>query len=224
MISGSNRFGFTLRAVLILSASGLAAAMSGCGESQPDFTALRSAFLSDQLPADVLSIGEAQVADEGIKDLHVVGRIFADQISPFDSESAAFNIIELPKPGHSHEDPGDCPFCKREMLNAPTALVQVVDAEGQVLKPSADQIFGLSKSQNVVVTGTLSKVGDALIISASSLHLLSDDNSQEFAKRIHAEETSEEEAPEEEAGEAKEDSSTEIAEDAPPEESTDVED
>jgi hypothetical protein len=60
-----------------------------------------------------------------------------------------------------------------------------MDEDGEVLKPSADKLLGLRKNQDVVVVGTASKVGDIMLVRASSLHVLSSEQSLVFAKRIH---------------------------------------
>jgi hypothetical protein len=102
----------------------------------------------------------------------VAGRIYAESLSPFDPNEAAFTIIELPKPGHNHEDPGDCPFCKRELRNAKIAMVKILGADGQVVPYSADQLLGLRKNQDIVVTGTAEQVGDTIIVSMDNFYLL----------------------------------------------------
>lgn len=160
--------------------------MTGClAETDAGLEELRQKILTDPLPTDVISLAEANAEFEEGTEVRVVGRIFANGMSPFDGESAAFNLIELPKPGHNHEDPGDCPFCKRDLENAATAVVQVVDDSGQVLKTSAEKLLGLEKNQDIVVEGETTKVGDLLIVNTSSVHILSAEDGLLFAKRIH---------------------------------------
>lgn len=159
---------------------------AGCGDAQSRGVAeVRRKVLAGELPERVLSLAEAHAMFEERKQMAVVGRIFSSLGSPFDPDTTAFNLIELPKPGHSHDDPGDCPFCKRDMENAASALVQVVNAAGEVLKSSAEKLLGLSKNQDVVVEGTATKVGEILLFRTSSLHVLSPEKALEFAKRIH---------------------------------------
>ncbi len=159
---------------------------TGCGDAQSRaFDEIRRKLLVEDLPPRTLSLAEAYAAFEEGQQVAVVGRIFSTLGSPFDRDTAAFNLIELPKPGHSHDDPNDCPFCKRDLENAASAIVQVLDASGQVLKASADKLLGLSKNQDVVVAGFVSKVGDFMLISARLMHVLSQEKSLEFAKRIH---------------------------------------
>jgi hypothetical protein len=158
----------------------------GCqGERSPSYADLRQRVLLSEVPPEVSSLSEAYAMYEEAKPVRVVGRIYSSFGSPFDPDSAVFNFIELPKPGHSHDDPGDCPFCKRDMENAAQAIVQVVQESGEILKPSADVLFGLSKNQDLVVEGTATKVGDIMVISASALHVLAPEKATEFAERIH---------------------------------------
>ena len=159
---------------------------SGCQPGpEMQMEQLREQILTDQLPSGVLSLAEATAGFEEGMQTQVVGRIFADQMSPFDPDSAAFSLIELPKPGHDHENPGDCPFCKREMENAATAIVQVVDSSDEVLKFPAEQLLELEENQDIVVRGKATKVGDVLIVSATAVHVLSAEDGKLFAKRIH---------------------------------------
>lgn len=158
----------------------------GCGRSPSRaFQEVRSQVLLKELPQDVSSLAEAYAAFEEGKQVTVVGRIFALAGSPFDPKTAAFNLIELPKPGHKHDDPGDCPFCKRDMENAATAVIQIVNSAGEVLTPSAEKLLGLSKNQDVVIVGTATKVGDIMMVSSHSVYILTPEKSLEFAKRIH---------------------------------------
>lgn len=160
--------------------------VTGCGDFQPKgFEEVRRQVLVEQLPQQVSSLADAYASFEEGKQVAVIGRIFSSLGSPFDRETAAFNLIELPKPGHKHDDPGDCPFCKHEMENAANALVQIVGAAGEVLQPSADKLLGLSKNQDVVVEGTVSKVGEIMLIHARSVHVVSPESSADFAKRFH---------------------------------------
>lgn len=159
---------------------------AGCGDSQAEaYDEVRRRVLLKDLPEDVSSLAEAHAAFEEGKQVRVVGRVFSALGSPFDPDAASFNLIELPKPGHNHDDPGDCPFCKRDMENAANAVIQIVDDAKNVLKPSADKLLGLSKNQDIVVQGTATKVGDIMMVSAKAIHILSPENSLDFARRIH---------------------------------------
>lgn len=180
--------------------------LSGCqfNDGSRSFEETRSKILADQHSGDVLSLAQANAGDANGAQVQVVGRIFAADMSPFDAKTAAFNLIELPKPGHDHENPGDCPFCKRDMENAATAIVQIVDDKGEVLGISAETMLGLKRNQDIVVQGATSKVGEFLVLTASSIHILSKAEGAEFAKQIHAEQEEPDEAPAEQDSPAKE--------------------
>lgn len=170
----------------LASLAAFAALLVGCGAPPAVDTAeLGKDYLSDQLPEEVRSLAESHAEFEDGMEVCVAGRIFSNLMSPFDPDSAAFNIIEMPKPGHDHENPGDCPFCKREMENAATAIVQLQDETGEVLKYSAEQLLSLSENQDVVVMGRASKVGEIMIISAEKVHALTDENASKLAVQIH---------------------------------------
>lgn len=117
----------------------------------------------------------------------VAGRIYAESISPFDPLESTFTVIELPKPGHNHEDPGDCPFCKRELRNAKFAIVKIVDEAGKTLPAPADQLLGLEKNQDVVLTGSVNSVGETLVLQVQQLHILSKDDAQSLSEAFHGE-------------------------------------
>lgn len=180
--------------------------LSGCqtDDGSSRFEEIRNKILADQHTGDVLSLAQANASDADGAQVQVVGRIFAADMSPFDAKTAAFNLIELPKPGHDHENPGDCPFCKREMENAATAIVQIVDDKGEVLGTSAETMLDLKRNQDIVVQGETSKIGEFLVLTASSIHVLSKDEGADFAKQIHAEPEEASEAPEEQESSAKE--------------------
>ncbi len=163
--------------------------LSGCqsDDSNRGFQEIRNKILADRHSGDVLSLARANADNTDGGEVQVVGRIFAADMSPFDAKTAAFNLIELPKPGHDHENPGDCPFCKREMENAATAIVQILDDKGEVFGTSAEKMLDLKRNQDIVVQGATSKIGDLLVLTASSIHVLSKDEGTEFAKQIHAE-------------------------------------
>lgn len=115
----------------------------------------------------------------------IAGRIYAEGMSPFDPKESVFTVIELPKPGHNHEDPGDCPFCKHELKNAKIAIVRVVGKRGKTYPQSAETLLGLTKNQDITVTGKAKRVGDSLVIDLQCLYLLSKEESGEQSTVIH---------------------------------------
>lgn len=160
---------------------------SGCDQKQcgPDDMLgqqLRQKLYVEKQPASISSIRYAYDSFVEGQTITIAGRIYADSISPFDANEASFTIIELPKPGHNHEDPGDCPFCKREMKNAKIAIVMILDDQGIAIAQPADQLLDLIKNQDIVVTGPVSRVGETLIVQLQGLHLLSPGAAESLSK------------------------------------------
>ncbi len=145
---------------------------------------LRQALFVDSAPANIQSIKSVYADFQPDQVVTIAGRIYAQEISPFDPNEASFSVIELPKPGHNHDDPGDCPFCLRELRNAKFAIVKVVDAAGHTINEPADQLLGLKKNDDVAVTGLATQVGDTIIVQLEKLHRLSGEESKSLAKQF----------------------------------------
>jgi hypothetical protein len=109
----------------------------------------------------------------------LVGRIGAGPHATWDPGRAAFVITDpavAPESEHAHEaghDPENCPFCKAERKKTAdtTALVQVVDEQGQVLGVDARKLFSIEEDQLVVVRGNASidALGN-LVVAASGIY------------------------------------------------------
>jgi hypothetical protein len=192
------RFAIALNFIAAL----MAAALSGCSSSgttvAPVSAAIRQQLIVEQPPVDVSSLKatyerfqatpavtehqtpeqtpeQATASDQVVT---VAGRIYATE--------SVFTIMELPKPGHNHEDPGDCPFCLRELKNAKMAIVRVVDTSGKTYPQPADKLLGLTKNQDIVVQGKASQIGDTLVIELQSLYLLPEAASAELSTTFHS--------------------------------------
>ncbi len=160
---------------------------AGCGKSEdPRIQQFRQQILTSNAPANPASIAATLSSLEPDSEVTIVGRIYGGETSPFDSAKASFSIIELPEPGHNHDDPGDCPFCKHKLAEAAMAIVQVCDSTGATLDMPADKLLGLSKNQDLVVTGRANKVGEVLMIQASSIHSLAKEAAEKMAKEFAA--------------------------------------
>lgn len=146
---------------------------------------VRSATLLNEKPELIQSIKSAYEAMQPDQTVTIAGRIYAESVSPFDEKESSFSLIELPRPGHNHEDPGDCPFCKRELRNAKFAIVKVVDESGNTFQQPADRLLGLTKNQDVVVAGRVSSVGETMVVRARLLHVLSKDDAQTLSVAFH---------------------------------------
>ncbi|GAB5402242.1 MAG: hypothetical protein Aurels2KO_04730 [Aureliella sp.] len=151
----------------------------GCGPSDdPRLEQLKKQFLKQAPPEAADSI--RQVLDmhaAGTGDLSavtIVGRIHGGDLDPIDPKQASFALSELPEPGHNHDDPGDCPFCKHKAESAPVAVVQFEDEDGKIVDISTSELFGLTKNSDVVVSGSCTLVDEMLVLSAQSLTILPD--------------------------------------------------
>ncbi|MBX3420644.1 MAG: hypothetical protein KF752_03715 [Pirellulaceae bacterium] len=188
--STSDRRPRTLRHCLALTYLTVPLLLAGCWSgSQNGSDALSQQYqqrlLVAEQPTDIRAIRDAYQAFQPDQSVTIAGRIYADGMSPFDPQQAVFTIIELPKPGHNHEDPGDCPFCRRELKNAKFSVVQVTDEAGMIVPRSADKLLGLSKNQNVVVFGKASLVGETLIVHLSGLHKLTSSAAEALSAQFH---------------------------------------
>lgn len=151
----------------------------GCGPTEdPRITELREQFLQTAPPAAADSIRAVldRYADteQQAAEVTIVGRIHGGELDPIDPKLASFALSELPDPGHNHDDPGDCPFCKHKAESAPFAVIQFTDSSGAVIDIPADDLFGLAKNNDVVVTGTSTLVEDMLVVSASRVTIMPD--------------------------------------------------
>lgn len=109
----------------------------------------------------------------GAESVVIVGRIFAGDLEPWDAGKASFLIAELPEDGHGEgHDADNCPFCKRKAAKAPTAIVQFVDATGQVVPIDARKLFGVNKQDVVVIRGQAA-AGElrAMVVTVTDMHI-----------------------------------------------------
>ncbi|TWU05703.1 hypothetical protein [Stieleria varia] len=98
---------------------------------------------------------EPAASDDGT--VLIAGRISTGELEPFEPGQASFVMTQLPDEGHAADDPehaDNCPFCKRELKNAPMALVRFNDEQGETLPISAKDLFGLAAGDVVVIRGT----------------------------------------------------------------------
>ncbi len=128
-------------------------------------------------PPDATVTGETatgpDLAPPVAESVVIVGRIFAGDMEPWDTGKASFLIAELPDEGHGEgHDADNCPFCKRKAAKAPTAIVQFVDAAGQVIPIDARKLFGVDKKDVVVIRGQAA-AGElrAMVITATDMHI-----------------------------------------------------
>jgi len=197
-----NRFGFSLNLIKpaagrnfpgFLAAGALVCLIAiGCQSEQIDSKTaeLREQFLEAAEPAGAITLTELATQlgvvkpDDGAEpspttpaataeSVVVVGRIFAGDMEPWDAGKASFLIAELPDEGHGEgHDADNCPFCKRKAAKAPTAIVQFVDASGQVIPIDARKLFGINTKDVVVIRGQAAPGElNAMVVTATDMHI-----------------------------------------------------
>jgi hypothetical protein len=153
------------------------AAVLGCGSEDaldPAAFALRQRLLLGTEPPGAMSLAEARDAISAGGDVVVVGQIDGEQA--WQAGKAVFVIRELAPGDDAHggtgHDAANCPFCKRRRAQAPTAVVQFLDEEGDVLSYDPRTLLGLQANQVVVVRGRVEIDDlDTLLISAEDIYV-----------------------------------------------------
>ena len=172
--------GMLRASVLQLGFLGSLLLFAGCTPTEdPALQAARQACLLSSEPAGAVSVLETRgKTSQGEVPVVLVGRIGTDAETTWDPGKAAFVIADLTAPapksshggaGHDHEN---CPFCKAEKKSRidSTALVHVVDGQGQPLPYDARRLLSLRAEQTVVVQGTATVDGlGNLVVKASGV-------------------------------------------------------
>ncbi len=91
----------------------------------------------------------------------LAARIGGIEGETWDPDRAAFGVMDLSRvePEQTHDssqhDADNCPFCRanRKKLLASTALVEIVDATGQVPPVHAGKLLGIEEGQAIVLRG-----------------------------------------------------------------------
>jgi hypothetical protein len=117
----------------------------------------------------------------------IAGTIYGGQADAFDPRRGSFTVIELLDPGHDHEDPGDCVFCKRRLENAEMAVVHLVDAAGDVIEFPASRLPGLQSGAHLLVSGEVELLGEMLVVKARQLQLLDEKQAEAVFTSLQAE-------------------------------------
>ena len=167
---------FTSNYLRLLSLSTLACGLivfAGCEPTvDPQVLEMQKRFVVTEEPASPVTIETAIANIATQPEVTLVGRINAGSSDPFDAKQATMVLSEVPESGHDH-DPGDCPFCKKRLENAKSCIVRFVDSSGNLIQRSAQQVLGVAKNQDVVVTGkgTFLPEVDMLQVDASSIYV-----------------------------------------------------
>ena len=163
----------------------------GCQQPvDPAITAQREKYLLSEEPTGAVGVLEARglvteqvtAGGEGspaLKPVVLLGRIGSGPDSTWDPGVAKFVIRDPAAEMEEHDhgpghDPDNCPFCKAKKEKSPdmTALVQVVDSEGQVVEIDARKLLSVDLNQLVVVRGQaqIDSLGN-LIVSADGIYV-----------------------------------------------------
>jgi len=148
-------------AIVLLLAVGLAGCQQGNSKSQASGDAAPSAergtFLLSEEPQGARHVIEAREATSDGEDVVVVGRI-GGGTNPWIEGRAAFSIVDGSLKACS-DIPGDqCPTpwdycCATDKLPTSTALVKVVDDQGQLVQGDAKTLLNVEELATVVVKG-----------------------------------------------------------------------
>ena len=159
-------------------------AVSGCGEAQkpaapvdaPKAAALPPGLFLKEAPAGAKDVGAAKVDAKEGDEIVIRGQIGGSPKDVFNPGRASFSIadMKLPacsmKPGEKCETPWD--FCCEtpEIRTANTAMIQIADADGKILKSDVHGVSGIEYLSVVVVKGKVAKHdGLNLIVNATGV-------------------------------------------------------
>lgn len=145
----------------------------GCTPSEDPATVnARAKLLLSAEPDGGVGVLEAREKLAESNQLVVVGTIGASDAT-WDPGKAVFTMTdpEIASHGPGH-DPDNCPFCKARKEKTPdaTAIVQVLDEQGEILNVDARQVLQAEPGQTVVVVGTgeINPLG-SLVVSADKI-------------------------------------------------------
>jgi hypothetical protein len=136
---------------------------TGADEATPSVqtnpvSASGSDYLLTEQPEDTKTVIEARETAQDSDEVAVLGRI-GGSANPWIEGRAAFSIVD-PTLKACSDIPGDaCPkpwdyCCEVPSLPGATALIKVVDAEGNVVKADAKEMLNLKELDTVVARGT----------------------------------------------------------------------
>lgn len=156
--------------------AGLVACVLGCGtNSAPPAAAKPSVeaekYLLSEEPADAQSVIAAKESAKDGEDVTLVGRIGGSE-SPFVSGRAAFTLVDTTLVPCSEREGDSCttPWdycCDTDQLPKATAVVKLVDDQGQTIAMDGKKDLGLKELQTIVVRGKAKRdeAGNLTVIS-----------------------------------------------------------
>jgi hypothetical protein len=144
--------------------------VAGCTNkpSQTSGDSQASKYLMSARPADAKDVAEVVKTAQDNDEVTLVGRIGGSK-DPWVEDLAAFDIVD-PHLTPCNERPGDsCPTpwdycCDFNELKTSTAMIKVVDANGQPLEQDARKLFGVKELQTVVAHGKVQKNEDGRFV------------------------------------------------------------
>jgi hypothetical protein len=153
-------------------------ASSKSAETGAGPSAALAAVIAAQAPAAPQAIQRVRDSAKPGDTVTLSGRVMGN-MNPFTKGRAAF-ILGDPAlltacndiPGDECETPWDNCCDSPEDKKRGTATIQVVDADGRVLRENIEGVGGIEKLAALTITGTVadSSTPDALIINASAIH------------------------------------------------------
>lgn len=150
---------------LFIVVSGLTG-MAGCSQQADSSAGSPSAavpvidgapFVLNSEPAGAEAVIKVRETAEDGDDVVVTGRIGGSE-NPWIESLAAFSIVDESLKACSDIEGDQCPIpwdycCELGKLPTSTALVKVVDSDGQLVKADARQLLNVKELSTVVVTG-----------------------------------------------------------------------
>jgi hypothetical protein len=160
---------------------GLAVAVfAGCTSKQPgDSTAASgesSKYLLSERPADAKEVADVVSSAADNEEVTIVGRI-GGSVDPWVQGVAAFDIVDPSLTPCSERTGDSCPTpwdycCDLNELKTSTAMVKIVDADGQPVEKDARELLGVKELQTVVARGKVQKAEDGkFTVLASKIYV-----------------------------------------------------
>ena len=131
-------------------------------------------------PGGAINVGDARKTGREGGTVVVRGRI-GGMAKPFADKYAVFVLSDqrLPLCQEGCSTPWDYCCTPRESIVSNLATIQVVDEGGRPLKTSLKGVHGLAPSSDVIVSGTVAKMGkNFMILNAGNIYVIKDSPSQ----------------------------------------------
>lgn len=129
--------------------------------STPQFTLLKEQPSGSRGVLEIRSDLEERETPDQWSEIVLVGRIGSIEGETWDPNRAAFVVLDRSyvEPEMTHDSPqhdaDNCPFCRanRKKAFASSALVEILDADGQIPPIHAGRLLGVDEGQTVVLQG-----------------------------------------------------------------------